>query len=70
MLIKSGANCIASKCRQKKKLWMQELETKSAEIFQRNRELLAMNNQLKDELQQLKQRLMTFESQCRCGVHY
>jgi uncharacterized protein YlxW (UPF0749 family) len=49
---------------------MQELESKSAEIFQRNRELQAMTNQLKDQIQELQSKLIRYEHHCRCGVHY
>ncbi|KAJ3115925.1 Alcohol O-acetyltransferase [Phlyctochytrium bullatum] len=39
----------ASKCRQKKKMWMQELEQKSTELTERNKELHLTVSQLKEE---------------------
>ncbi|KAI8848480.1 hypothetical protein BC829DRAFT_417626 [Chytridium lagenaria] len=57
----------ASKCRQKKKLWMQELEQKSTELSERNKELHITVGQLKDEVLLLKNQLL-LHRQCRCNM--
>ncbi|KAJ3095477.1 hypothetical protein HDU97_006899 [Phlyctochytrium planicorne] len=57
----------ASKCRQKKKLWMQELEQKSTELSERNKELIATVGQLKEEVLLLKNQLL-LHRKCRCNV--
>ncbi|ORY05983.1 hypothetical protein K493DRAFT_344746 [Basidiobolus meristosporus CBS 931.73] len=44
----------ASKCRQKKKIWVKELEQRSQMVANRNRELRQLVGQLKEELLQLK----------------
>ncbi|KAJ3312677.1 Alcohol O-acetyltransferase [Boothiomyces sp. JEL0838] len=58
----------ASKCRQKKKMWMQELESKSSEIFQRNRDLQNLTNQLKDQVAELSAQLHIYQTQCKCSI--
>ncbi|ORX89666.1 hypothetical protein K493DRAFT_318533 [Basidiobolus meristosporus CBS 931.73] len=57
----------ASKCRQKKKMWVKELEQKSEEITTRNKELQLMVSQLKEELLQLKSQLLGHRN-CNCNV--
>ncbi|KAK9768803.1 hypothetical protein K7432_000321 [Basidiobolus ranarum] len=57
----------ASKCRQKKKVWMQELEMKSEEVTDRNKSLHMMVGQLKEEVLQLKGQLLAHRN-CNCNV--
>lgn len=54
----------ASKCRQKKKMWMQELEQKSSEIFQRNRDLQLLTKHLKEEVARLTHENSQLRAQC------
>ncbi|KAI8051940.1 hypothetical protein BDF22DRAFT_689138 [Syncephalis plumigaleata] len=49
----------AFKCRQKRKAWMQELETKSDEVTKRNKALHLLVNQLKEEAIQLKNQMVS-----------
>ncbi|KAJ3205396.1 hypothetical protein HDU67_008879 [Dinochytrium kinnereticum] len=57
----------ASKCRQKKKIWMQELEQKSTELTERNKELHSTVGQLKEEVLLLKNQLL-LHRKCRCNM--
>ncbi|KAJ3171022.1 hypothetical protein HDU88_008056 [Geranomyces variabilis] len=57
----------ASKCRMKKKQWLQDLETKSAEIGQSNRQLQSIVTQLKEEVMVLKNQLLLHRN-CTCNV--
>ncbi|KAJ3172747.1 hypothetical protein HDU87_007835 [Geranomyces variabilis] len=57
----------ASKCRMKKKQWLQDLETKSAEIGQSNRQLQNIVTQLKEEVMVLKSQLLLHRN-CTCNV--
>ncbi|RKP10463.1 hypothetical protein THASP1DRAFT_21825 [Thamnocephalis sphaerospora] len=57
----------AYKCRQKKKLWMQELEANSEEVVKRNKALHLLVNQLKEEAIQLKNQLLAHQN-CDCNV--
>ncbi|KAK9763522.1 hypothetical protein K7432_009720 [Basidiobolus ranarum] len=57
----------ASKCRQKKKIWVKELEHKSDEITARNKNLQHIVGQLKEELLQLKSQLLGHRN-CNCNV--
>ncbi|ORX92304.1 hypothetical protein K493DRAFT_408895 [Basidiobolus meristosporus CBS 931.73] len=57
----------ASKCRQKKKVWVKELEHKSDEITARNKQLQHIVGQLKEELLQLKSQLLGHRN-CNCNV--
>ncbi|KAI8913229.1 hypothetical protein EDD86DRAFT_199995 [Gorgonomyces haynaldii] len=56
----------ASKCRQKKKMWMQELEQKSAEVFARNRDLMMLTTTLQEQIAHLEQELAAAKSGCTC----
>ena len=47
---------------------MQELEQKSSEIFQRNRDLLLLTKHLKEEIARLETNLSHFNQHCRCGI--
>lgn len=59
----------ASKCRQKKKLWIQELERRSEEVAMQNRSLHIAVAQLKEEVLILKNQLMAHRN-CGCtAVH-
>ncbi|RKP24698.1 hypothetical protein SYNPS1DRAFT_29544 [Syncephalis pseudoplumigaleata] len=57
----------AFKCRQKRKAWMQELETKSEEVTKRNKALHLLVNQLKEEAIQLKNQMLAHRD-CDCNV--
>ncbi|KAI8917782.1 hypothetical protein DFJ77DRAFT_457805 [Powellomyces hirtus] len=57
----------ASKCRMKKKQWLQDLEVKSAEVGQTNRQLQAIISQLKEEVMVLKSQLLLHQN-CTCNV--
>jgi hypothetical protein len=57
----------ASKCRQKKKMWMQELEQRSEEVVQRNKALHTLVSQLKEEVLILKNQLLSHHN-CNCNV--
>ncbi|KAK9767235.1 hypothetical protein K7432_003116 [Basidiobolus ranarum] len=57
----------ASKCRQKKKMWVKELEYKSDEISARNKQLQQLVGQLKEELLHLKSQLLGHRN-CNCNV--
>ena len=52
---------IASKCRQKRKALTQELELRSSELFQKNRELKIEVNMLQAENEKLRERLLKYE---------
>ncbi len=47
---------------------MQELESKSAEVFQRNRDLQLMTKRLEDELNRLEEQLKQVSATCTCGA--
>lgn len=55
----------ASKCRQKKKQWIEELEQKAEEATKRNEQLRASVSTLKDELIELKSLLLAHRN-CEC----
>ncbi|KAI9598835.1 hypothetical protein BDF19DRAFT_419830 [Syncephalis fuscata] len=57
----------AFKCRQKRKVWMQELETKSEEVTKRNKALQLLVSQLKEEAIQLKNQMLAHQD-CDCNV--
>ncbi|ORX95262.1 hypothetical protein K493DRAFT_301562 [Basidiobolus meristosporus CBS 931.73] len=57
----------ASKCRQKKKMWMKELEIRSEEVTNRNKSLHMLVGQLKEEVMQLKGQLLAHRN-CNCNV--
>ncbi|KAK9696831.1 hypothetical protein K7432_012261 [Basidiobolus ranarum] len=57
----------ASKCRQKKKMWMKELEVRSEEVTNRNKSLHMLVGQLKEEVMQLKGQLLAHRN-CNCNV--
>jgi hypothetical protein len=57
----------ASKCRQKKKKWMQELEHREEEIDRRNKALHALVSDLKEEVLILKNQLLSHHN-CNCNV--
>ncbi|KAJ3031508.1 hypothetical protein HDV00_008259 [Rhizophlyctis rosea] len=57
----------ASKCRQKKKAWMQELERRSSEISAKNRHLQMVVHGLKEEILVLKNQLLLHRN-CECNV--
>lgn len=57
----------ASKCRQKKKAWMQDLEQRSEEITIRNKTLHETVSMLKEEVLFLKNQLLSHQG-CDCTV--
>ncbi|KAJ2962156.1 hypothetical protein NQZ79_g2636 [Umbelopsis isabellina] len=57
----------ASKCRQKKKAWMQDLEQRSEEITNRNKALHETVSMLKEEVLFLKNQLLAHRG-CDCTV--
>lgn len=57
----------ALKCRQKKKLWEQELQERSDQVEQRNKELRATVQQLKEEALALKSQLLA-HTECDCTL--
>jgi len=57
----------ASKCRQKKKAWMQDLEQRSDEITKRNKALHETVSMLKEEVLFLKNQLLAHRG-CDCTV--
>ncbi|KAJ3014914.1 hypothetical protein HKX48_004889 [Thoreauomyces humboldtii] len=57
----------ASKCRTKKKQWLQDLESRSSEIGQSNRQLQQVVAQLKEEALLLKGQLLLHRN-CQCNV--
>ncbi|KAH8554514.1 hypothetical protein BGW37DRAFT_480022 [Umbelopsis sp. PMI_123] len=57
----------ASKCRQKKKAWMQDLEQRSEEIISRNKALHETVGMLKEEVLFLKNQLLAHRG-CDCTV--
>jgi DNA-directed RNA polymerase subunit M/transcription elongation factor TFIIS len=57
----------ASKCRQKKKRWMQDLASQADEATQRNKQLHMMVSQLKEEVLTLKNQLLSHRN-CNCNV--
>jgi len=57
----------ASKCRQKKKMWMQELEVKSAAMTAENRQIQNLVEKLKEEVIMLKNQLL-LHNNCDCNV--
>jgi len=54
----------ASKCRQKKKAWVQDLEKKSNEVSITNRNLKLIVNQLRDQVAVLRSQLLLHKN---CG---
>ncbi|KAI8394181.1 uncharacterized protein BYT42DRAFT_33904 [Radiomyces spectabilis] len=57
----------ASKCRQKKKKWMQELEQRSEQVANRNKELHDLVSQLREETMYLRNQLLA-HGNCDCTV--
>ncbi|KAI8576032.1 hypothetical protein K450DRAFT_259053 [Umbelopsis ramanniana AG] len=57
----------ASKCRQKKKAWITELEERSDKVIEDNKKLYSMVNQLKEEAMFLKNQLLA-HGNCDCDV--
>jgi len=57
----------ASKCRQKKKKWMQELELREEEVDRRNKALHALVSELREEVLILKNQLLSHHN-CNCNV--
>ncbi|KAI9285831.1 hypothetical protein BC943DRAFT_277399 [Umbelopsis sp. AD052] len=57
----------ASKCRQKKKVWITELEERSDKVIEDNKKLFNMVNQLKEEAMFLKNQLLAHGT-CNCDV--
>ncbi|KAJ2684475.1 hypothetical protein H4R19_006888, partial [Coemansia spiralis] len=57
----------ASKCRQKKKMWVQELERRAEDVTMQNRSLHITIAQLKDEVMVLKSQLLAHHN-CGCSV--
>jgi len=53
---------IASKCRQKKKQWMQELEFRSMEISTKNDALKITIQELQNQIDELKNQLYTHQN--------
>ncbi|KAI9005062.1 hypothetical protein DFJ74DRAFT_692473 [Hyaloraphidium curvatum] len=52
----------ASKCRQKKKQWIEELERASADSRARNKQLHALVDQMREELMALKNQVLLHQS--------
>ncbi|KAJ1862883.1 hypothetical protein LPJ78_004413 [Coemansia sp. RSA 989] len=57
----------ASKCRQKKKLWVQELERRAEDVTMQNRTLHIAVAQLKEEVMVLKNQLLAHRN-CNCSA--
>ncbi|CAM0143044.1 unnamed protein product [Umbelopsis sp. WA50703] len=57
----------ASKCRQKKKAWVNDLEGRSEQVLENNKRLSAMVAQLKEEAMFLKNQLLA-HGNCSCDV--
>ncbi|KAJ2844714.1 hypothetical protein IWW36_005073, partial [Coemansia brasiliensis] len=57
----------ASKCRQKKKLWVQELERRAEDVTMQNRTLHIAVAQLKEEVMILKNQLLAHRN-CNCSA--
>ncbi|KAJ2078550.1 hypothetical protein H4R24_004409 [Coemansia sp. RSA 988] len=57
----------ASKCRQKKKMWVQELERRAEDVTMQNRSLHIAVAQLKEEVLILKNQLLAHRS-CNCSA--
>ncbi|KAJ2357411.1 hypothetical protein H4S01_006497 [Coemansia sp. RSA 2610] len=57
----------ASKCRQKKKLWVQELERRAEDVTMQNRSLHIAVAQLKEEVMILKNQLLAHRN-CNCSA--
>ncbi|KAJ2157223.1 hypothetical protein GGF46_004668 [Coemansia sp. RSA 552] len=57
----------ASKCRQKKKLWVQELERRAEDVTMQNRSLHIAVAQLKEEVMVLKNQLLAHRN-CNCSA--
>ncbi|KAI9247960.1 hypothetical protein BDA99DRAFT_609124 [Phascolomyces articulosus] len=57
----------ASKCRQKKKKWMQDLEIRSEQVISRNEELKVLLSKLREESMFLRNQLLT-HSDCNCTM--
>ncbi|KAJ2784774.1 hypothetical protein H4R18_000901 [Coemansia javaensis] len=57
----------ASKCRQKKKMWVQELERRAEEVTMQNRTLHIAIVQLKEEVMVLKNQLLAHRN-CTCSA--
>ena len=58
---------IASKCRQKKKQWVQDLENKSEQVTKKNQELHSMLAGLREECLQLRNELLA-HGNCGCSL--
>ncbi|KAI7876614.1 hypothetical protein K492DRAFT_210256 [Lichtheimia hyalospora FSU 10163] len=57
----------ASKCRQKKKQWVQDLENKSEQVVKKNQELHSMLAGLREECLQLRNELLA-HGNCGCSL--
>ncbi|KAI7834184.1 hypothetical protein BX661DRAFT_126166, partial [Kickxella alabastrina] len=57
----------ASKCRQKKKVWVQQLERRAEEVTNQNRSLHIAVAQLKEEVMILKNQLLAHRN-CSCST--
>ncbi|KAJ2503476.1 hypothetical protein GGH96_000266 [Coemansia sp. RSA 1972] len=57
----------ASKCRQKKKMWVQELERRAEDVTMQNRSLHIAVAQLKEEVMILKNQLLAHRN-CNCSA--
>ncbi|RIB23012.1 hypothetical protein C2G38_2242937 [Gigaspora rosea] len=57
----------ASKCRQKKKAWVQDLKNKADSIIAKNNQLHAFVNDLKEEMLALKNQLLAHRN-CDCNI--
>ncbi|KND01298.1 uncharacterized protein SPPG_03108 [Spizellomyces punctatus DAOM BR117] len=57
----------ASKCRMKKKQWLQDLENRSTDASAKNRQLQMIVTQLKEEVMMLKNQLLLHRN-CSCNV--
>ncbi|OZJ06695.1 hypothetical protein BZG36_00321 [Bifiguratus adelaidae] len=61
----------ASKCRKKKKIWMQQLESRAQEVSLQNRELHMLVNSLKDDIITLKNELLAHrDRECKVIQQY
>lgn len=58
---------LASKCRQKKKQWVQDLENKSEQVTKKNQELHSMLATLREECLQLRNELLA-HGNCGCSL--
>jgi hypothetical protein len=57
----------ASKCRQKKKKWVQDLEARSDQVHARNKELQQLVSQLREETIYLRNQLLA-HGNCDCSI--